>query len=998
MKDKINCNIKKSIALLTASSLIMSSLATVSVKAENLDQLYKRAYDATIRVKTIAEKKGIKPSYVTGKKNDEGKVFLTVFGDGLQKYINEARQAQLELLYNYPQYANAVGTFSSIVDNYQHPIYESVIANLDAMKVAEMYVTQSRINQVRVMIENIQEDLKAGYSSAVDVYQQKYIELTLDALKKAERTKNKEDVRIAHYMVSDLVQAKYNPAVESFGLSLRPRVDKLRTKVTDLKVLSADTVEIKGEGLETFALEYITLNDNEVESIEPSKKGDSAKIKFKKSFTPNATKRVYIEITDEKKSFPLVYDYKLKSVAINNEKYKTGKSDQEIAIRINGEKEDANLDYLEDAGYKVKFTARDKDKVPVNIFKGGYNTSKTGELDEDIYAGKFEITVEITKGDDKAIVAKQVIEIEKDSSGGNEDDGKDVTIKSAYINKESYNYRRAGQKITFRINNSDKNCDLSYLTSRGYSIKFSAISDSNEAANIFEEGTTSYTGVLKDQIKVGTYTVQMQIYRNGYTTISARQTIVVTDGVSNISSIGNVLLKNDLKTEMIAMNSTTLVEGELAVIDKIQATVKGQSGIMIIPTSCVEVSTSNENVVDAYKVDDKIKIAARKSGTAVVTLKSGNVKKDLYMKVVTDGRKVSKVVPSESSVKVVVGKERKFNLLFLDQYGDPMRVSTDENIAKDKDKQVKIEIAQGSGPKVATVTPLNVTSLNEDGRYLGFGVTGSNKGSGNLIFRDSEDRVMWQGSVNVSDKDDSANIKLEFFYDSPITKNTFEVGQEAIYQVSNLNSEYMFNGLRDLSSDLEDGYLTIESQNKDIAKVDVDKNIFIVNGLKEGYADIVIKNKKEILQKLRVNIVSSTVSNIGIIKVNFVDNPTIDYSNKVITIKDVLDIVEDKGKDSLVYGIDHNKTTIFPVRIDKKGILYIDEDNNGANNSSVDIKLGKVELQNGGKDINIFTGIITAKGDNYKLQFNILVDKNKSGSYEDDEIITSTSVNVKVTN
>lgn len=996
MKDKSNCNIKKSIALFTASSLIMTSLTAVSAHAETLDQLYKKAYDATVRVKTIAERKGIKPSYVTGKKNDEGKVFLCVFSDGLQKYINEARQAQWELLYNYPQYTRAVETFSSIVDNYQHPIYESVITIMDQMKVSEMYVDQPKIDHVRHMIENIQPDLKADYSSALDVYQQKYIDETLEAVRKAERTKNKEDVNRAYYMVVFLTQAAYNPTVVDFGRALRPRIDQLRTKVTALKVLNSDTVEIKGEGLETFALEYVTLKDNEVESIEPSKKGDSAKIKFRKSFTPNATKKVYIEIGDEKESFPLVYDYTVKSAAVNNAKYKAGKSDQYITIRINGQKEEADLDYLDDAGYNVKFTARDKDKSPVNIFKDGYNTSKTGELDEDVYPGKFDITVEITKGDDKAIVAKQTIEIEKDSSSGNTDDGKDVVVKSVYINKESYNFRKAGQKITFRINNSDKNCDLSYLTSRGYSVKFSAINDSNEAASIFEEGTSSYTGVLKDQIKAGTYTVQMQVYRDGYTTISARQNILVTDGVSNISSIGNVLLKNDLKTEMIAMNSTTLIAGELAVVDRIEATVKGQSGIMVIPADCVEVSTSDENIVDAYKVDDKIKIAARKSGTAVVTLKSGNVKKDLYMKVSTEGRKVSKVIPSESSMKVVVGKERKLNLLFLDQYGDPMRVSTDENIAKDKDKQVKIEITQAAGPKVATVTPLNVTTLNEDGRYLGFGVTGSNKGSGNLIFRNSEDKVMWQGYVSVSDKDDSTNMKLEYFYDSPVTKNTFEVGQEADYQISNLSSEYMFNGLRDLSSDLEDGYLTVETQNKDIVKLEVERNIFRVTGLKEGYADIVIKNKKEILQKFRVNIVSSTVSNIGIIKVNFIDNPTIDYSNKTITIKDVLDVVEDKGKDSVVYGILHNKTTIFPVRIDKKGILYIDEDNNGANNSSVDIRLGKVELQKAGKDINIFTGILTAKGDNYKLQFNILVDKNKSQSYEDDEVVTTSTISVNV--
>lgn len=997
MRKKINFNMKKSIAMITAGSLIMSTIATVNIKAASLDQLYKNAYDTAMRVKTIAEKNGVKAFFTSGKVSGTKEVVKAV-QQGLQKDINDARWAQRLLLESYPEYINAVETFSSLVDNYQHPIYERIVSELQTMGGREF--NQLDINAVKQLIEVVPEEFKANFSNVLDSHQQTYIDKVIKAIEQAESTKNKADLDSASKLADDLITVVLNQDVDSFAKNLKSRVDRLRIKVKEVKVINSNTIELKGEGLNALVSEYLTLSGNTVELIDATKNGSSAKIVFKDNFPPNSAKTLDVNINDNKQSFSINYEYKIKSVSINNEKYIAGKSNQRLAIRINGEKADADLNYLRQAGYDINFTAKDKD--PVNIFKGGYNNSKTGELADDIYEGKFEITVEISKNGEKDIVGKQSIEVEKSSNGGDNNNSK-VTVSSAYINSESYNYRKSGQKITFKINGSDKNCDLSYLASNGYSVKFSAINNKNEAAKIFvgdgsstSGSVVSTTGVLKDQLEVGTYTVQMQIYKDGYTTISAKQTIEVIDSINNIASIGNVLMKNDLGTELLEMNSTTLVVGEDAIICEIEGTVKGQNGVMIIPNDYVEVTSSNKAIADVAVNGKEIRILAMNVGNAVITLKSGTVKKDIYMRVVGEDRRLSKVVPSESTVKVVTGKERKYNLLFLDQYGDPMRVSTDENISPDKNTLVKIEMNQGTGPKVATVTPLNVTTLSEDGRYLGFGVTGSNKGSATLSFKDGNDRVLWQGSVYVSDKDDYKESRLEFFHESKITKNTLEVGQEAIYQVSAVNSEGMFNGLLDLAPSAKEGYLTVKSDDTDIARVIVEKNTFKVIGKKEGSTYIKVENTKGVIQNIRVNVVSSTVSNIGILSVNFITNPMIDYSGRKITVKDVLDIREDGTKDKIVYGIEHNKTTIFPVRIDSSGELYIDEDNNGLKDEIVDIPLGKVILVKSGILMDAIEGVTTLPGDSYRMDFKILVDRNKNHKYEVNEVLTSTSISVSV--
>lgn len=992
MKSGMKKRLKRRGVRIVAGSFLISNVMVVNPNAKTLTlgQYYKKAYDATIRVKDTAEKNGVKAFFTTGKASGTKEVVKAV-QEGLQKDIENARAAQLELLNNYPSYLNAVETFSALVDNYQHPIYERIVTEIEDMEIRDY--NQGNINNVKQLIEVVPKEFKINFSSALDEYQQYYINRVLESVDKAEKSKNKLDVESASKLIDDLDTVILNPGVKDYVKSLKVRTGVMKINVKEVTVVDSKTIDIKGEGLNNLSSLSLSLEGNEVDTIEPQANGTSAKVKFRNGFEPNVTKNLYIYRNGGKDSFPVKYVYTLKSVLINNVKYKEHKGGQAITIKVDGQKENADLAYLKKAGYAIKFSAIDKDKTPANIFKGGYATSNDGSLDDEVYEGSFEITVEITKAEEKAYSAKQTIVVEKDTDAGS--NIQDVIVASSVINKESFNYRKAGQKITFRINNNGNNCDVAYLTTKGYLVKFTAVNAKNEVADIFVDGATSYTGALKEQLEIGLYTVQMQIYRNGSTTISSKQTIEVTDGVNSISSIGNVTLRNVFLLDKVLLNSTNLVLGEQAIVSEIQGTAKGQNGNLIIPNKCVDIATSNKDIIEVSKNGNDINLKAVGTGNATITLKSGNVQKNIYMKVVSEPRKVSKVVPMESDIKLVLGKERKFNVLFLDQYGDPIMATMDQNFGVDLNKQIKVEVGQSSGNDVASITSPTTVSANDNGIYVGFAVTGSNKGTGSLAFKDRDNKTLWQGSVTVSDKDDYKEIKVEPFYDSKITKSTFEVGQEAIYQVVNLNSESVFNGLRELSSTDKDGALTVETTNKDIVQISVEKNIFRVNGIKEGSAEIIIKDKTQILQKVRVTIVPSTIKNIGILKVNFISNPTIDYANKLINIKDVLDIREDAGKDYLVGGIEHNKTTMFPVRINENGEIYIDEYNDGTRTND-DTLLGKVTLTKGAENLKINTGIVTNKGDNYTLNFKILVDKNKNGIYEDSESIATSSINVNV--
>lgn len=992
MRHEMKRRFKKRVVRIAAGSFLISNVMAVNVSAKTLTlgQYYKKAYDASVRAKDTAEKNGVKAFFTSGKVSGTKEVVKAIQA-GLQKDIENARLAQLDLLNNYPSYLNAVETFSALVDNYQHPIYERIVSEIESMEVKDY--KQEDINNVKQLIAVAPNEFKTGYSSALDQYQQYYINRVIESVDKAEKSKNKLDVDNASKLIDDLGTVVLNQGVSEYVKLLKIRTGVMKISVKEVTIVDSKTIDIKGAGLNNLSTLCLNLEGNEIETIEPQASGVSAKVKFKNNFVPNITKNLYIYRNGGQDVFPIKYVYTLKSVVVNNVKYKAYQSGQTISIRVDGAKEDADLGYLKQAGYSIKFSAMDKDKTPANIFKGGYATSNDGVLDNEVYEGSFEITVEITKAGDKTYSAKQTVIVEKGTDDGS--NSQDVIVASAVINKESFDYRRAGQKVTFKINNNGNNCDVAYLTTKGYLVKFTAVDAKNEVADIFIDGATSYTGALKEQLDIGTYTVQMQIYRNGNTTISSKQTIEVADGINSISSIGTVTLRNVLLLDKVLLNSTNLVLGEQAAISEIQGTAKGQNGNLIIPNRCVDITTSNKNIIEVNKNGNDITLKALGTGNATITLKSGNVQKDIYMKVVSEPRKVSKVIPMESDVKLVLGKERKFNVLFLDQYGDPIMATMDQTFGVDLNKQVKVEVGQSLGKDIVNITSPTTVSANDNGVYVGFAVTGSNKGTGSLTFKDRDNKVLWQGTVTVSDKNDYKDIKIEPFYDSKITKTTFEVGQEAVCQVANINTESIFNGLRELSAVDKEGCLTVESANKDIAEISVEKNIFRVKGIKVGTAEILIKDKTQILQKIRVTIVPSTTKNIAILKVNFIANPVIDYANKLINIKDILDIREDSGKDYLVNGIEHNKTTIFPVRINGNGEIYIDEYNDGIKTED-DTILGKLVLMKGSDNLNVVTGIITNKGENYTLNFKILVDSNKNGIYEDGEAIATSSINVNV--
>lgn len=552
-----------------------------------------------------------------------------------------------------------------------------------------------------------------------------------------------------------------------------------------------------------------------------------------------------------------------------------------------------------------------------------------------------------------------------------------LVIGKVTLNKTAYDDNTSGQAISFKINDEANNADINYLMQAGYNVDFVAVKG-NVGADIFVgNSATSSTGILKNPVAVGDYTVEVRISKAGKLLASDRQTISILDietatSAINSASFGRVTADVNVYAPI---NSTTLKTGEEIVLTGLKGNVAGKTDVEISPASA---SLSSSNVAVASVSGRTIK--THSPGTATITIKVGAATKTVTFTVTNDARVISKVTANPTSVKLVTDNQVGVGVSVVDQYGDPVK-----------------EVASGA---VYTSIPVNANGApiveiskiefnNKDGKMTAT-VKGLANGSGTVYFKDSnkEGKVLGSLYVEVSNVNNVGSQKLEVAA-APAGVNassdaTLDLNADKVvfYELANYNTLGQYNGVETLGAEY-----TVESLNTKVATAVKTGDKVEITAVSTGKADVVLKKNG-----LSVGTISITVTqgSVKVTKVNFKAAYTVDYNGELINAEDVLDIRPDAdaSKDKVIHSIEHDAKTADPVRIKADGTVYID-------GKDSDIVLGNVVAEvTGGSNFGVTTamggyttGTTAGQKDKGTIIFKFVIG---------DNVVAATSVNVDV--
>lgn len=614
---------------------------------------------------------------------------------------------------------------------------------------------------------------------------------------------------------------------------------------------------------------------------------------------------------------------------------------------------------------------------------------------------------------------------------------KDFTTKFEYkvtsvsVVPQTFDDDRTGQKVTFRVNGESAAADIDYLKLAGYNVNFVAIDKATGLpAPIFAGGnSTSTDGVLDASLSsfVGKdIDIQVQVSKSGEALVSDKATVKFANLDAAAASVDSVVFAVDPNNDGVnynangstsltgtdfALNSTTLVAGEVAGIYQVNATINGSKEI--VPLSAFSVESSNPAVI-SYDLNTG-KLKAESAGTATITVKVGEVQKTFTFKVVNEARKLAKVVANPSTLNIIKGHNNKVEVKTFDQYGDPFAVATGD----------VTEVVPVAANGTQIVTPTNVDVVTNTPGSVGVAtltVAGNEVGNGTVYFKDvTTGQVLGSLPVNVTAVDNIGSQKLEIVKVSGQSDdNTLDVSADnkVTYKLANYNTNGVYRDdqdLKDYTLEVVDGTVaTVAFDNSgnatsgaganETAKGETGDLSFTITGKKAGTTDVLVKKPDgTVVGKITITVVNNPITITG---VNWKQLPTIDYAGEKIDYKDVLSIT-DSNADDIVNNITLSKPTAYKVRIAEstgnEGIIYLDKNANGTLDNGE--TLGKLELSatsdsisnlHGGSISDAITGYTTVATDKGTLVFKVFVDKDGDGTYEANEAVAATSVTVNV--
>jgi S-layer homology domain len=609
---------------------------------------------------------------------------------------------------------------------------------------------------------------------------------------------------------------------------------------------------------------------------------------------------------------------------------------------------------------------------------------------------------------------------------------KDFTVKFEYkvtsvsVDPQTFDDDRAGQKVTFRVNGESAAADIDYLKLAGYNINFVAIDKATGAtADIFTDGaggttSTSSTGILATDLSsfVGKeIEIQVQLSKSGEALVSNKAIVKFVNLDAATTAVDSVVFAVDKDTNGVAynadgstdlagtdfaLNSTTLVAGEVAGIYQVKATINGSKEI-VAPTA-FSVESSNPAVI-SYNSDTGL-LTAESAGTATITVKVGEVKKTFTFKVVNEERKLAKVVANPSTLKIVKGHTNTVEVKTLDQYGDPFAVTSDD---------VEEVVPMAGSTPIVTAASVDVDTDAEGSiGKVTLTVAGNEVGKGTVYFKDATtDKVLGSLFVDVTAVNNVGSQKLEIVKVSGQSEdNTLDLlaDNKVTYKLANYNTNGVYRDDENLNgyvlevvdgtvAQVTDGTNTTAAEaNATITAGDV--TTFDIIAVKAGKTDVLVKKSDgTVVGKITITVVNDPIKITG---VNWKQLSTIDYIGETINYKDVLSIT-DSNADDIVNNITLSKSTAYKVRIAEsagnEGIIYLDKDADGAYDAGEELgwlELSKTSDSSLGDITNAITGYTTAANDKGTLVFKVYVDADGDGTYEPHEAIAATSVKVEV--
>ncbi|PEL79694.1 S-layer homology domain-containing protein [Bacillus wiedmannii] len=629
--------------------------------------------------------------------------------------------------------------------------------------------------------------------------------------------------------------------------------DNAQAYVTDVKISEPTKLTLTGTGLDKLAADDVTLEGDKAVAIEASADGNSAVVTLGGKVAPN--KDLTVKVKNQ--SFVTKFVYEVKKLAVEKLTFDDDRAGQAIVFKLNDEKGNADVEYLNLANHDVKFVANNLDGSPANIFEGGNSTSSTGKLGVGLSHGDYKVEVQVTK--------------------------------------------RGGL-------------------------------------------TVSNTGIIT--------------VKNLDTPASAiKNTVFAVDADKNGVVYGNKLTGKDFK-----LNSQNLVVGEKAQIHNVVATIAGED--KVVDPNSISIKSSNHGVISVVNNY----ITAEAAGEATLTIKVGDVTKDVKFKVTTDSRTLKSVKANPDKLQVVQNKTLPVTFVTTDQYGDPFGA----NVAAIKEVLPKNGVVAEGGLEVVTTDSGSIGTKT-------IGVTGNEVGEGTVHFQNANGDTLGSLYVNVTEgnvafKNFELVSKVGQYGQSPDTKLDLNVSNTVAYQLSKYTSDRVYSDPENL-----EGYV-VESKNPAVAEAKIVGNKVVVKGLKPGKVDIHLTKNGATAGKATIEIVQEKIA---IKSVNFKPVQTENFVEKKINIGTVLEL-EKSNQDDIVKGINLTKDTQHKVRVvksgDDQGKLYLDTNGN-AHFDLFDQELGHVTvsqtsdsaLPNFSADIyNTLTTKYTDKG---TLVFKVLGEK-----------------------
>ncbi|WP_448163469.1 S-layer homology domain-containing protein [Bacillus mobilis] len=629
--------------------------------------------------------------------------------------------------------------------------------------------------------------------------------------------------------------------------------DNAQANVADVKISEPAKLTLTGTGLDKLAAEDVTLEGDKAVAIEASADGTSAVVTLGGKVAPN--KDLTVKVKNQ--SFVTKFVYEVKKLAVEKLTFDDDRAGQAVVFKLNDEKGNADVEYLNLANHDVKFVANNLDGSPANIFEGGNSTSSTGKLGVGLSHGDYKVEVQVTK--------------------------------------------RGGL-------------------------------------------TVSNTGIIT--------------VKNLDTPASAiKSTVFAVDADKNGVVYGNKLTGKDFK-----LNSQNLVVGEKAQIHNVVATIAGED--KVVDPNSISIKSSNHGIISVVNNY----ITAEAAGEATLTIKVGDVTKDVKFKVTTDSRTLKSVKANPDKLQVVQNKTLPVTFVTTDQYGDPFGA----NVAAIKEVLPKTGVVAEGGLEVVTTDSGSIGTKT-------IGVTGNEVGEGTVHFQNANGETLGSLYVNVTEgnvafKNFELVSKVGQYGQSPDTKLDLNVSNTVAYQLSKYTSDRVYSDPENL-----EGYV-VESKNEKVAEAKIVGNKVVVTGKTPGKVDIHLTKNGATAGKATVEIVQEKIA---IKSVNFKPVQTENFVEKKINIGTVLDL-EKSNQDDIVKGINLTKDTQHKVRVvksgDNQGKLYLDTNGN-AHFDLFDQELGHVTvsqtsdsaLPNFSADIyNTLTTKYTDKG---TLVFKVLGEK-----------------------